>query len=490
MRLKSSIFVVVMKNIWKPSNKAITFGLLALLSFHNLWALENKQDLSVKEAWEYILTHNHAIESSKLELDRNQKLSSAAKLSFLPSIDITATYIHLSDPIGVSNTGLKNSLTSLGSSMPAISTMLGPLLSQIPNQINIVNQDIIVGALNIIYPLYTGGKRIYGIHISKLKMLDSSELLRLKILSTFQEFIQVYYSIWLNQEILSTMLSMHKSAQSHYNHAIKLYKTGQIAKLEVIAAEVALEKTKNSIQEAKNALEISQMALDTILNAKNIHPTSIIHIPTSQALENEDYFVTRALDTYPALRSLDHKIQIAKEVKKIKIADFLPTVTLAGSYFIDNNFLFNNPSLPSMNSSQSLPNWYVGAIARLPLVTPTGRIPQLQASRIAEFELEHTKSQARQDMEVLVRRVYKETQYTQSQFQSMKKSVELAEENLKLQEKAFQQGLSTSLQVNDARNALQGVLLEQKMLAYKYVVLLAKLMAVGDNIDEFYELQR
>ncbi len=485
-----------MKNIWKLWQTKLFLSII--LSFYPILSAKQDdfkpisahQDLSAKKAWDHILIHNSGIKSSQTNLMRASKLSTASKLSFLPSVDITAIYTHLSNPIAISNTTLKNDIShSLGNGNGAGSILL-PALNQIPDQTNIINQDIIIGALNIIYPLYTGGKRIYSINISKLTVLDSKELLRLKILSTFQEFVQIYYNIWLNQEVLKTTQAIYQSAKSHYDHAMKLYKTGQVAKLEVLGAEVALEKSKNSLQQAQNNLEIAQMALDTILNTKGINPISEIQIPSTKPLKSEEYYVEHTLDSYPALRSLDHQIKIAKEYKKMKIADFLPTLTLVGSYFIDNNFLFDNPSLPNKNPTQSLPNWYVGAIARLPLISPTGRIPQIQAAKLGQLELEHSKSQARQDMELLVRRTYKETLFTQTQYQSMYKNIELAEENLKLQEKAFSQGLATSLQVNDARNTLQSTILEQKMLAYKYIVLLAKLMAIGDSIDEFYELQR
>lgn len=485
-----------MKNIWKLWQTKLFLSIL--LSLHPiLSAKENEfkpapshQDLSAKEAWEHILIHNSGIRSSQTNIMRASKLSTASKLSFLPSVDITAVYTHLSSPIAISNTTLKNDISQSIGAANGMGSLLLPAINKIPDQTNIINQDIIIGALNIIYPLYTGGKRIYSINISKLTVLDSKEALRLKILSTFQEFVQIYYNIWLNQEILKTTKAIHQSAKSHYEYALKLYKTGQVAKLEVLGAEVALQRSENSLKEAQNNLDIAQMALDTILNTKGINPISEILIPPSKPLKSEDYYVEHTLDSYPALRSLDYQIKIANEYKKIKIADFFPTITLAGSYFMDNKFLLDNPSLPNKNPTQSLPNWYVGAIARLPLISPTGRIPQIQAAKLAKLELEHSKSQARQDMELLVRRTYKETLFTQTQYQSMDKNIELAQENLKLQEKAFLQGLATSLQVNDARNTLQSTLLEQKMLAYKYIVLLAKLMAIGDDIDEFYELQR
>lgn len=440
------------------------------------------KDLSMREAWEYVLDHNDGIKAEELGVKRQEKLTLSSKLSFLPVIDFTASYIHLADTIGVSTTDTKNKIIdSVNSSVGnGVGTILQGALNHIPNKIDFVKQDIIVGSLNIIYPLYTGGKRIYATRISKLQEKDAMEALRLKKLATFEELVKIYYGVWLQQEVLQALQDIENGARMHYQNAQKLQKAGQIAKLEVLGAQVALDKATNRTKETQNALEVSQMALNIVLGLDGINPSSKIVVPKDLMTESEGFFVQKTLDSYPILRSLDQKILMTKQLYKIEVSKFLPEVALSGSYFVNNNFLFN----------QSLPSWYVGVFARLPLVTPGGRIPQIQATKIAQMQLDKTKSQATKDMELLVKRTYKEMQFAQQEYWSLYSSVNLAKENLKLQEKAFAQGLATSIQVTDARNMLASVLIEQKTIAYKYVVLLSKLMAVSDSIPMFYEIQK
>lgn len=440
------------------------------------------KDLSMQDAWNYVLEHNDGIKAEELGVKRQEKLTLGSKLSFLPNIDFSAFYIHLADPVSIDTTATKQKVLNTVSS--GVGAQFAPVfqgaLSHIPDKINVVRQDVIVGSLNIIYPLYTGGKRIYATKIAKLQEVDANEALRLKKLATFEELTKIYYGVWLQQQILQTLQDIENGSKNHYDNAQKLQKAGQIAKLEVLSAQVALDKAKNKTKEAKNALEVSQMALDLVLGLQDVNPSSKIIVPHVALRESEGYFVQKTLDSYPILKSLDQKILITKEVKKIEISKFLPEVTLIGSYFVDNNFLFN----------QSLPSWYAGVVARMPLVTIGGRIPQIQATKIAQMQLDKTKSQASKDMELLVKRTYKEMQFAQEEYWSLNSSIDLAKENLKLQEKAFAQGLATSLQVVDARNALASVLIEQKGIAYKYIILLSKLMAVSDSISMFYEIQQ
>ncbi|GAA9754215.1 hypothetical protein VN0234_06440 [Helicobacter pylori] len=61
-------------------------------------------------------------------------------------------------------------------------------------------------------------------------------------------------------------------------------------------------------------------------------------------------------------------------------------------------------------------------------------------------------------MELLVNKTYKETLSYLKEYKSLISSVELAKENLKLQEQAFLQGLSTNSQVIDAMNTLSSII--------------------------------
>ena len=89
-----------------------------------------------------------------------------------------------------------------------------------------------------------------------------------------------------------------------------------------------------------------------------------------------------------------------------------------------------------------------------------------------------------------MRRTYKEALYAREEYLSLHSSIQLAQENLKLQQNAFKQGMATSAQVIDAQNMLQSALIEQKTIAYKAIIALAKLLALSDDIESFYQYQQ
>lgn len=437
----------------------------------------NEQDVDIKKAWDEVLNSHSGIKSAEFGANSASKISLATKLSFLPSIDISAFYIHLDKPITADIIKDKSLINGISGLFPPLSG----LFQTIGSPINLSKQDVILGALNIIYPLYVGGARVYASKIASLEAKDAFETFRLKKLATFEELVKIYYGVVLNQDIVKVLEDVEEGHYVHYQNAIKMQNAGQIARIEVLSAQVAYDRAKTKTQQAKDSLQIAQLSFDSILSSKeHLHPSSSLNINTEKNLPNSDFFVNATLSSYPALKTLTNKILITKEYKKLQISKFLPQVGLFGSYIMkDNDSLLNS----------MIPNWYVGIGARLPIITPGGRIQKYEAARLAELQVSSLNIQAIKDMTLLAQKTYQETISSLQEYKSLDSSIELAKENLKLQEEAFTQGIATSAQVVDARNALSSVLIEQKMASYRYVTFLASLMALSGNLEMFYEYQ-
>lgn len=437
----------------------------------------SEHSIDIKKAWDEVLNNHSGIKSAEFGANSASKISSATKLSFLPSIDISAFYFHLDKPITADIIKDKSLINSVSGLFPPLSG----LFQTIASPINLSKQDVILGALNIIYPLYVGGARVYASKIASLEAKDALEALRLKKLATFEELIKIYYGVVLNEDIVKVLKSIEEGHYVHYQNAIKMQNAGQIARIEVLSAQVAYDRAKTKTRQAEDSLQIAQLSFDSILSSKqNVHPSSTLNINTEKNFPNSDFFVNATLSSYPALKTLSNKILIAKEYKKLQISKFLPQVGLFGSYIMkDNDSLLNS----------MIPNWYIGIGARLPIITPTGRVHKYEAARLAELQVSSLNTQAIKDMTLLAQKTYQETISSLEEYKSLDSSIELAKENLKLQEEAFKQGIATSAQVVDARNALSSVLIEQKMASYSYVTFLASLMALSGNLEMFYEYQ-
>lgn len=433
-------------------------------------------DVSIKSAWDIVVQNNDGLKAQHYGLERADKLSFGAKLSYLPEINFTAAYLYFDD--------VKQHQFVSSDALAGLTGQLAPLapaLSGLAKPVTLLERDVMVGALNIIYPIYTGGLRHSGVKLAEIAKKDANEMLRLKKLATFEELISVYYGDVLAKDLVTVLEQNYEASNLHYQNALGLQKSGQIARLEVLASQVASDRNANRLKEAKNSYQSADLALQTALGKDMVVPISTLEL-SNKKLQNEEYYVQKTLASYPALQSLDLKLQSAQQTKNIALSSFMPQVAGMGSYIWTNH----RDSL----MMKAIPSWYVGIGVSVPIITPKGRLQKYEAAKLGELEVQSLKSQAIKDLSLLVRRTYKEAIYAREEYESLTSSVALAKENLKLQQIAFKQGLATSTQVIDAQNSLQSALVEQKMIAYKAIVALARLLALSDEIETFWQYQQ
>ncbi|TLD96723.1 TolC family protein [Helicobacter jaachi] len=433
--------------------------------------------LDIESAYKQILLYNDGLKSTQSAVDKQEKLDSATKMIYLPQISLDGVYVRLQEPM---NAHLFNNaqLAALGGS-PALAP-LAPLLSHLAQPITLQDNNIIFGALNIVYPIFTGGRKYFANKLSKIALQDAFIALKLKELSLFEDCVRLYYGVVLSNQILSTLTSANAGHLTHYQNALKLQEKGQIARIEALQAQVNYDKSSIDVQKADNNLKIASLALNAILNREShttLELTQSIDIKQDKALQPLEHYTNKALEIYPALQLMDNKIKAANELTNIEFASFLPEVALFGSYmFHDNSSLLD----------KAMPNWYAGVGARWSLLSPNGRIQKYQASKIATIEAQFATAQARKDLKTLCEKTYSEVQAYKTQYFSLSSSIELAEENLKLRQKAFSQGLGTTTEVSDAQNALSLAIIERQSIAYNYALALARLLALSDEIEQFY----
>jgi len=154
-------------------------------------------------------------------------------------------------------------------------------------------------------------------------------------------------------------------------------------------------------------------------------------------------------------------------------------------------FLYGNYKLYEQDtlSAQLIPEWLVGIGISAPLSSRDGRSGKLKAAKSKLSKLDHLKSQAIIDLGLLVEKTWREAQLAQEEYNGLASSLELAYENIRMREISFSQGLSTSLEVVDAELFLVNVKTQQQVAAYQYVLSLARLLALSNQMNSFSDYQ-
>ncbi|WP_053062560.1 TolC family protein [Photobacterium aquae] len=443
-------------------------------------AQTRQQPVTFLDAWQVVLRESDALAAEQANIDRAMHLQDAAKDLYLPKITASANYTRLDSPVEIKPSDLLES-------MPAGDT-LGPLLGQlgIAGKLDplftsqLTERDIFSSSIRAIWPIFTGGRISAAQDAASGKTQEAKYMLAMKQQAKFEDLSKFYFGVALTQQVLQTRIDVEAGLLEHFEHAKKLQQQGQIAKVERLQAEAAYDKARVERQKAERGLEIAQVALTKLLKLPQ-PATPSTALFTNVSLPPLDGFVQATLAGYPGLYILDAKKKQASALIDAEKGKYYPEVYLYGNYQLHEEDTL---------AAKTAPDWAVGVGVNIPLLDNSGRSGKVQAARSAVTQVTHLRAQAEQDLSVLVEKTYREALQSLEEYNGLASSLALAEENLRLRELAFNQGLSTSVDVVDAQLYIAGVRTQRAAAAYQYVISLSRLLAVSGNINQFKQYQQ
>ncbi|GIU20417.1 transporter [Shewanella colwelliana] len=452
--------------------KYLQIILLSLLAV-NISTAEAKE-IAFSDAWQQLLNVSDKLQASMQEVNRAQAEKQAGDDLNLPSISINGSYTRLEKPIELDLRDL-NPLASLD---PAtLPPALGGAIGAIPGSLFVTpftEQDIFRSSLQAMWPIYTGGRITAAQGIHEAHVAEKEQQHQLSTRDLFVQLVDRYYAVAVSDALMNTRGQLVEALKEHAQHAMKLEEQGQIAKVERLNAQVALENAKVDYASARRQLEMSQIALARMLHESDINTASPLFIVNSTPSLGQLNQLT--LSHHPALKLLEAKEHQAQGLIDVEKGSYYPTVFLYGNYT-----LYEDDSL----FAKVEPDWMVGVGVKIPLLSRDGRSGKVEAAKSALLQARYTKAQTQQDLSLLLDQSYRQLLQAQEETESLNLSLDLATENKRLRDLAFSQGLSTSIEKVDAELKLNAVKTQQLAAQYRYVQAYARLMAVSGQLDEF-----
>ncbi|QYJ78458.1 TolC family protein [Shewanella acanthi] len=432
------------------------------------------QPLTFTQAWQQLLKVSDKLQAQTQEVNRAQGEKDAGDSLHLPSLSLNGSYTRLEKPIELDLRDL-NPLASLDAA--SLPPALGSALASIPGSMFVTpftEQDIFRASLQAMWPIYTGGQitAAEGIHAALLA--EKQQQLQLATRDLFTLLVDRYYAVDVTQALVDTQAELVVSLTEHVEHAQAMEREGQIAKVERLNAQVALENAKVNLGSARRQHEMAVIALSRMLQQTQVGTTSGLFVLQNAPSISELTQLT--LSQHPALKLLEAKEAQANGLVSLEKGKYQPTVFLFGNYT-----LYEDDSL----FSKVEPDWMVGVGVQMPLLSRDGRSGKVEAAKSALLQARYTKAQTRQDLSLLLDQSYRQLLQAEEEVSALNTSLELATENLRLREIAFNQGLSTSIDRVDAELKLSAVKTQQLGARYRYVQAYARLMAISGQLDEF-----
>ena len=342
-------------------------------------------------------------------------------------------------------------------------------INRFPDYANLTIEDQVVRpSISVVMPLYTGGltssaKKIANIQAQRSELSNQQQ----QDIQRF-EVVQSYFNVQLQQQLVASSLFNFNAMQKHYSNALKLEQQGFISKGQRMQFEVARNNAERTLQNAQANLNASRFSLNNLLHQQNnvdLSTPLFVNNTPSQSLES-------LLTSYSQKSSLVQKMQMDTQLANVNIqaqqAAKKPSLFAFGEYALDEN-----------------ENWIVGVMAKYNLFSGVDKNKNIHAAELKRYASELMTERTKQEIEALLNKSYNELNSAQQSHQLLQRNVNAAQENLRIQELSFREGMGTATQVIDAQNALSALKTEMALNAYKYVMSLATLLQSHGSIDQF-----
>lgn len=406
--------------------------------------------LTLEECRNLAIQNNKELQISgeKIKMADNEK--KAAFTKYFPQLSANGAYMWNQKDINLLDMGTLSS--SLSSSLGGLAQlpMIQHLMSGVNDMQHLDVQNIWVGNVSLVQPVFMGGKIVNYNQITKFakQLAESMNNLQLQDLiyktdETYWQVISLVNKKKLADAYVDLLRKMDSDVTAMIYEGVATEADGLSVKVKLNEAEMAQTKVENGLALTRMLLaQICGLSLEEDLSLADERLDNFPVETTQASADLNEAFMNRN-----ELRSLDLATKIYKRKERIALAEMLPNVALAANYFVTNPNVFNG----FKNDFAGMFN--VGVMVKVPLSgwwEGTYRRNSAKAeTRIKTLEWQD----AREKIELQVNQsVYKVNEAGKKLIASSR-NMENAEENLRRANFGFEEGVIPALNLMEAQTA-------------------------------------
>ena len=285
-----------------------------------------------------------------------------------------------------------------------------------------------------------------------------------------------YFGLELAANVERTRTAVLEQADRQLERALGFEKQGLIPRVERLNAQVQRDEAAREQVSAQRDREIAEASLRRLLHRETPVAASTPLFISTQPLKPLAEWLRLAEGANPTLAALAARRRQAEQGIAVAESLWRPQVFAFGSY----NMIRKYQSLVE-------PDWIAGVGVNVTLFAHEDRASKVHAARGALNEVQSLEDAADRGIATQVEAVYRKVEQAREQFKLLDSTIALAQENLRLRERGFGEGQATSLDVNDARNALARSQTARAVAAYDYVIALTELLQAAGRAQSLPE---
>lgn len=317
-------------------------------------------------------------------------------------------------------------------------------------------------SLTATLPIYNGGKISGAIKQAKAGYLISEQGLqkayndmRSTVTNGYFDMLQADNMQKLGRESVDRLADHLKNVEAQYE-------VGVVAKVDVLRSQVELANAKQSLIKAENAYQIAEANLNKIVGLPMDTQLKLDNILVYTPYDNDmQYCLDYAAKHRPELEQAKQQVEAAKGALRVAISGHMPQVNASATQNWGNS---NGNNWPGDENG----NWYVGVSVGLNIFDSGVTTSKIHG---AEADLAKAHESYRDTVDLVnldVRSNYLNLREAEKRIDTTKLAVSQAEEDYRIAQLRYMNGVGTNTDVLDAQVALTDAKTNYLQAMYDY----------------------
>ncbi|MCR4604263.1 MAG: TolC family protein [Prevotella sp.] len=459
--------------------------------------MKAQQLLSLDSCRAMALRNNKQLGIAELKQDVAHNIKKSARTKYLPHLSAIGTYQFTSEEISLLSDQQKSSISNLGTNMAgniqgmtsglqtqigqlgqmlgqlgvpmeAFQQMAGQMQQQMgqtmTNTVGLLNTEgqkivdafrtdtrhIFAGSLLVTQPVFLGGSLIAMNRMADINedmMQNAADVRRQAVIYStdmaYWQIVSLRHKQRLAESFLAVVKKLDDDVQKMIQEGVATRSEGLSVSVKVNEAEMTLQKVNDGIVLAKMLLcKQIGLPINTDVRLTDEDAEQIATVTLHPQLNIE-----QAIDNRPEIRMLDNAVSISQQATNILKAGHLPQVALTGGYAI------SNPNVLNGFEKKFAGFWNVGLLVRIPIWNWGDVAYKVRASKSATAIARLEKDEARELIELQVNQSSFKVDEANKRLAMAQTNIQRAEENLRVANIGFKEGVITPTTVMEAQTA-------------------------------------
>ena len=452
---------------------------LGLLLFLPL-AADAQRLLTLDSCRAMALRNNKQLGVAKVKQEASTNMRKSARTQYLPKVNAVGGYMWMNKEISILNDDQKVALSNLGTSATSkLQDALAPLVSTLPAETQakiagdmgqfagVLNQvgtgivdgfrtdtrNMFAGAVTVTQPVFMGGAIVAANKMADINEQMAANSLDMKTQGTLYHIDQVYWqvvSLRHKQTLAESYVALVKKLKGDVQ---KMIDQGVATKGDGLSVSVRVNEAEMALTQVTDGLELSKMLLCQLCGLPEDEDIVLADEASEElTVKSEDLATAEAgadvaFENRPELKVLQNTVDLSLQTTNVLKAGNLPQVMLTGGYAVTNPNTFNGFQKKFGGV------WNVGVVVRVPIWNWGDVMYKVRASKGATAMARLELDDAREMISLQVRQNNFKVKEAQKKLTMAQSNVANADENLRMANLAFKEGVASITTVMEAQTA-------------------------------------